>query len=131
VYHNASTASKLCAIQSLHQAGIVHRDLKPSNVLLSIDGHVRLTDYGLAMGTSPEEVHKFKTSSLDGTDAYRAPEVIDSRGRKEYRLIPVDVFGFGATLCELLLGTEGYEVCHSQDSYIFASSCGLDLEREE
>ena len=41
-------AEMVLAIAHLHRIGVIHRDLKPENVLLDRDGHLRLTDYGLA-----------------------------------------------------------------------------------
>jgi p70 ribosomal S6 kinase len=41
-------AEILLALEHLHSSGIIHRDLKPENVLMSVDGHAVLTDFGLA-----------------------------------------------------------------------------------
>jgi serine/threonine protein kinase len=41
-------AHVVLALEHLHSMGIVHRDLKPENMLISADGHVKLTDFGLS-----------------------------------------------------------------------------------
>ena len=45
------TAEITLALEALHSANIVYRDLKPENILLDADGHIRLTDFGLAKVT--------------------------------------------------------------------------------
>ena len=73
--HNKNTR------QFLHAAGIVHCDLKPENILLDSDGHIRLTDYGLAKdfgsgSGSSSGISGGTTRSVVGTDEYLAPEMI-------------------------------------------------------
>jgi len=71
------------ALQYMHSRGIVHRDLKPENLLLDGEGHIQVTDYGLAKdfgegegGDGGASIGDMRTRSLVGTDEYVAPEMI-------------------------------------------------------
>ena len=62
------------AIAELNQRHMVHRDLKPSNIVLTRDGRVVVTDFGLACARPAAGMGKV---GLAGTPAYMAPEMFD------------------------------------------------------
>lgn len=65
-------AELVCGIQFLHSKGVIHRDLKPDNILLADTGHLKITDFGLAI----DNMHGGRTASRGaGTVGYMAPEV--------------------------------------------------------
>lgn len=86
------------ALHHAHLNGVTHRDIKPSNLLLSADGRLSVTDFGLARML--EQPGMTVTGEFVGTPAYMSPEQITA-GR-----IPVDhrtdIYSLGATLYELL-----------------------------
>mmetsp|Transcript_3715 Transcript_3715/g.7956 ORF Transcript_3715/g.7956 Transcript_3715/m.7956 type:complete len:405 (-) Transcript_3715:45-1259(-) len=92
-------AEVLLAIEYLHSQGFIYRDLKPENVLVSPDGHIKLTDFGLSKtGVKREGMVTF---SIIGTPGYTAPEILKDIGHDR----GVDFWSFGVMLFEMLTGT--------------------------
>ncbi|NXC21543.1 GRK5 kinase, partial [Corythaeola cristata] len=85
-----------CGLQHLHQEGIVYRDLKPENILLDDDGHIRISDLGLAIKIPEGETIRGRV----GTVGYMAPEVIKN---ERYTFSP-DWWGLGCLVYEMIEG---------------------------
>ena len=86
----------LC-LEYLHEKKIIYRDLKPENVLIDIDGHVRLVDFG----NSKQGLERTdRTYSFCGSFEYMTPEVV-TRVPHSYG---VDFYALGALLHELICG---------------------------
>lgn len=91
------------ALEAAHAAGITHRDVKPGNVLVSADGRVKLTDFGIARNVS--EVTMTSTGIMLGSPAYMAPEVASGKS-----VTPAaDLWGLGATLFAAVEGRPPYD----------------------
>jgi serine/threonine-protein kinase len=104
----AGTAVRWCrevleAMAYAHRKGVVHRDIKPANVMITMDGTVKVTDFGIARvlgGT-----HRTRTGHIIGTAAYMAPEQI--RGREVDAR--TDIYALASVLFELLTGRPPFE----------------------
>ncbi|XP_066442003.1 protein kinase C theta type-like [Eleutherodactylus coqui] len=108
------TAEVICGTEFLHKKGIIHRDLKPENILLTADGHVKITDFGIAVVVSGNKKTKFRCR---GTPGYAAPEMVMDKehGRG------VDYFAIGVILYKLCTSTRpfpGYRISDIQHAVI-------------
>jgi serine/threonine protein kinase len=93
----------LAALRAAHAAGVLHRDIKPANVLLSDDGRVVLTDFGLATFDGVESAVT-RPGLVLGTALYVAPE----RARDGTSSPEADLWSLGATLYAAVEGRSPY-----------------------
>jgi len=90
-------AELILVLNFLHKNKIIYRDIKPENILLDIDGHIKLTDFGLSRLCSGE---KEKVFTICGTPYYIAPEILEQKGYNN----TVDWWSLGCLMYEMLDG---------------------------
>lgn len=89
----------LNALEYAHAAGIVHRDIKPNNIILTKDGDVKVTDFGIAQAVT-EASNVVQSTNILGTAAYFSPE----QARGEQVDERSDLYSAGIVLFEMLTG---------------------------
>jgi serine/threonine-protein kinase len=97
------TAEAARALEAAHANGIVHRDVKPGNILISRDGRVKVTDFGIARAVA--EAQMTLPGTTLGSVHYFSPE----QARGEPASAASDIFALGIVLYELLTGQRPWE----------------------
>jgi serine/threonine-protein kinase len=93
----------LAALAAAHGAGIIHRDIKPGNVLLTADGHVKVSDFGIAK--TVDDADETQTAELVATVRYLAPERLTGAPATPRS----DLYSVGVVLYEALSGTRAFD----------------------
>ena len=83
-------------IQAAHAKHIIHRDIKPQNIIISTDGKVKVTDFGIARAVSEHTIH----SDVMGSVHYASPE----QARNGYVSNRSDIYSLGIVMYEMVTG---------------------------
>ena len=83
-------------LETAHNKGIIHRDVKPQNIIISTDGKVKVTDFGIARAASTNTI----SSNVMGSVHYSSPE----QARGGYSDAKSDIYSLGITMYEMLTG---------------------------
>ncbi len=92
------TSQVALGLSYAHEHGIVHRDVKPSNVMVIRDGHVKITDFGIARMASAAV--RTQTGMVLGSPKYMSPEQVMGKLTDQRS----DIFSLGVMLYEMLTG---------------------------
>ncbi len=102
--HALAIVPHLCdGLQYAHDKGVVHRDIKPENILMSVDGSVKIADFGLSriLGNDSHQDSLTATHQVMGTPRYMAPEQLEGAHGVDHR---ADIYSLGVVIYEMLTG---------------------------
>jgi len=99
-------AQLLDGLRAAHAEGIIHRDLKPGNLRETLDGRVKILDFGLArtLQSDLDVTQSLATTGVVGTLPYMAPEQL----RGEHADVRTDIYSIGVVLYELATGSRPF-----------------------
>ena len=114
-------------IGAAHENGIIHRDIKPQNIIISTDGKVKVTDFGIAHAASGNTIH----SDVMGSVHYASPE----QARNGYVSDRSDIYSLGVVMYEMVTGRVPFDgdstvqiaIQHLQDEMIAPGTYAPDL----
>jgi serine/threonine-protein kinase len=106
--------------------GIIHRDVTPSNIYLSVDGRVKLGDFGIARSTSRTSVRAGASAKLKGKFAYLSPEQVAGEPF-DHR---ADLFAVAAVLAEMVIGRPLFAGSGQLAVLLAIRDCRIDPLRE-
>jgi serine/threonine protein kinase len=89
-------AELLLGLEHLHSLDVAYRDIKPENILIDIDGHVKIADFGLSKIIQKKQ----RSYSFCGSPEYMCPEILLGQGHDRR----ADIYCIGALLYELVVG---------------------------
>lgn len=120
------------AIQNAHEHHIIHRDIKPHNILVTDDGHAKVTDFGIARAVSSATVTH--TGDIIGSVHYLSPEQAKGLQSNEQS----DIYSLGIVLYELITGKVPYDgetpitiaLKHLQEQAVLPSKINPRIEKE-
>jgi len=93
---------QICAgLEYAHAKGIVHRDIKPANIMLTRQGEVKITDFGLAKDVARVASMVTETHMVMGTPEYAAPEQFNAHREVDHR---ADIYALGVLMYQMLTG---------------------------
>lgn len=100
----------MLGLKYLKKYNIMHRDLKPQNILITESGTLKLTDFGYAKITKPNDMVK----TFCGSPLYMAPEIIKSKGTDKYTM-KSDLWSVGCIFYEMITGVPPYHASNIND----------------
>ncbi len=114
-------------IQAAHAKNIIHRDIKPQNIMISTDGKVKVTDFGIARAVSEHTIH----ADVMGSVHYASPE----QTRNGYVGNTSDIYSLGIVMYEMVTGrvpfdgdsTVAVAIKHLQEEMVAPSEYAEDL----
>lgn len=83
-------------LEAAHKSDVIHRDVKPQNIIISTDGKVKLSDFGIARAASSNTI----SSNVMGSVHYSSPEQV----RGGYSDAKSDIYSLGITMYEMVTG---------------------------